>query len=478
MSAISARAASRESAERLLSRTSSVDSSRAGSRDDRDEDDLDELPPAAWLSWSRCRLLVVIVLSLLLVAACVALIILLRAAIRLSSSSSSSNASVKTSNSTSFARELARRLNQSGTTLLTAEPGHFIPTATCASPKLWLLLYGQVRSFAYTRQNLLAMASQSSGACSYTVALASPTVCDADTAHPGLCLPFKHNEPLRRANDSLSVPLRWDGFVSSVDAVGTLLQETAAKFAHDGRFAYAVVRMPQDQPSASGAGGKLLGLRQRMKKLPLYWRHLVDVIESSGVPIMRKDALIIRTRFDVWFPDAFDLSPMPNLFAHAASSSRGGLALSQESSVAQGDLLLITSYSTYATHIARLIERTGTENKEEPGVDNGWAFGRHVRPTRPLCDIDEAANKPCALTIVEDYVLPFTRIVRDHTGGVYPPPKSIHKLGERVRIYCASEAGSPLARDPRFEVVKKEWLPPFLRSKEAVGPDAPWPAGC
>ena len=300
---ISALAASRESAERLLSRTSSVDSSRAGSRDDRDEDDLDE----PWLSWSRCRLLVVIVLSLLLVAACVALIILLRAAIRLSSSSSSSSdaASVKTSNSTSFARELARRLNQSGTTLLTAEPGHFVPTATCASPKLWLLLYGQVRSFAYTRQNLLAMASQSSGACSYTVALASPTVCDADTAHPGLCLPFKHNEPLRRANDSLSVPLRWDGFVSIVDAVGTQLQETAAKFAHDGRFAYAVVRMPQDQPSASGAGGKLLGLRQRMKKLPLYWRHLVDVIEASGVPIMRKDALIIRTRFDVWFPDAF-----------------------------------------------------------------------------------------------------------------------------------------------------------------------------
>jgi hypothetical protein len=110
-----------------------------------------------------------------------------------------------------FLGMLAHKLNASGTHLLAGSPGAWsVRASDCVKPRLWLLLYGQVRTFEYTRRNLLALATMSSSTCSFVVGLAAPTICDAD-ATPGMCVVVK--------NVSNGAPLRWDAFAPAVDSV-------------------------------------------------------------------------------------------------------------------------------------------------------------------------------------------------------------------------------------------------------------------
>ena len=52
-----------------------------------------------------------------------------------------------------------------------ASPGTWSPTADCAAPRLWILLYGHVRTFPWTQANLGEVATRSSGGCFIVAAL-------------------------------------------------------------------------------------------------------------------------------------------------------------------------------------------------------------------------------------------------------------------------------------------------------------------
>jgi hypothetical protein len=231
----------------------------------------------------------------------------------------------------------------------------------------------------------------------------------------------------------------------------------------------------------------------------------------------------VRTRFDVWFDAWFDLTPFAPLAAHAAATGHGGLLLAQESTRTQSDVLLIAPLPTYVQHVARLIRTRSSGSVMGAGSDNGWGWGRHVRPSRSACTDDAPQRRTeagaaaarteeddgggqvsqgslvvrrralahvssvadCAVTVLEDYALPFEHVVRDNASGVLPLPSYRHRLGERVRIYCPYDERLLHTHGPRFEIVNKSWLPPFLREREARGvADALgharglWPTGC
>ena len=216
---------------------------------------------------------------------------------------------------------------------------------------------------------------------------------------------------------------------------------------------------------------------------------------ACGAP-RAQDSVIVRTRFDVVFDHYFDLAPLRALLEKGAARGRA-LALSQESAVSQGDLLFVAPrFATYAEHVARPLDGSREAGAAAAaGADNGWGYGRHVRPSRPPCPasaagawgaVDDGVPSTsqcagsscdgCALTVVEDYVLPFDAIVRGNVSSVLPPPTREHRLGEHVRLYCPLS----VAHDARrFAVVNKSWLPPFLRAQNASrSSHVRWPPGC
>ena len=69
-----------------------------------------------------------------------------------------------------------------------------------------MLLYGQLRTFFWTRTALARMASLASSDCAFTIAVTDEKICDPDAQHPGKCLPLGGSK----------FPIEFKKFASSV----------------------------------------------------------------------------------------------------------------------------------------------------------------------------------------------------------------------------------------------------------------------
>ena len=120
--------------------------------------------------------------------------------------------------------------NESYAVVTEANAGTWQPSKTCASPHLWLLLYGQLRTFYWTQQNIASMASQSSGGCFFVAALAPVELCAPSDSNGTMCAWKGATFPLRKLNpDAASIS----------DAAPQLAQASRKHF--NGRLAFASV---------------------------------------------------------------------------------------------------------------------------------------------------------------------------------------------------------------------------------------------
>ena len=199
--------------------------------------------------------------------------------------------------------------------LVATRLGTWRPTARCPRPALFLLLYGEYRTFHYTQSNIEGMARRSSGDCYFAVAVTKAALCEPSARMPGTCrdTAWSRNHGIGRHE-----PLNWSAFAAEPTSVHALMR-TASTQTFGGRLAYVVVE----------PGNRTRQLWGDVQwRVPKYHRLLValarDVASVHFAP--RADDVVVRTRFDVHYTHFFDLAPARRLFR----GPRGGyLALGQ-----------------------------------------------------------------------------------------------------------------------------------------------------
>ena len=120
--------------------------------------------------------------------------------------------------------------NKSYAIVVEANAGIWQPSEACASPHLWLLLYGQLRTFYWTQQNIASMASQSSGGCFFVAALAPVELCVPSDSNGTMCTWKGASFTVRKLNPD----------ASSVSAAAPQLAQ-ASRMHFNGRLAFATV---------------------------------------------------------------------------------------------------------------------------------------------------------------------------------------------------------------------------------------------
>ena len=182
--------------------------------------------------------------------------------------------------------------------LVASTAGSWHATPHCATPRLWILLCGHLRTFAWTRSSLAEIAARSSADC-YFVAAAVPLQIEA-TLRTGFWSPVAPSSAVGTSND----------------AAEALMAASSAAFA--GRLAYAVI-------NRSGAYDRATA------GLPLMWHVAWAVARwAAGTHAMAIDpsAVVVRTRPDVLLRAPIGLTGLQRYFRHGRDGAH--LFLSQD----------------------------------------------------------------------------------------------------------------------------------------------------
>lgn len=367
--------------------------------------------------------------------------------------------------------------------VVASSPGSWTPSADCTTPKLWLYVYGPLRTFDSTKDALKEMASLSSNDC-YFVSAVTP---------------------------------------DEEDDIEQKMQEAQGFFG--GRFAYTIVTR---QGMYTRHSGNEKGMQGEMWKPPftlaathskalqpvldVFWYTLQQNVNLAA-PVLGitpdASSVVIRTRFDITFKQYYALDKLTSVFQ---SNPRGRhLAFATlEQFGGQGDYTLMTSYGAYSSDIAAAYEHdplTGTGPFPNTARTNGWGFGYSVCGMKPslncsdqtqnsLADIDLgkrsecmdtsgppsgkccAGGRACAWTVVySDHLSHQPDILR--SGQLWSKPERMsgpHDLAQNVRLYCPGA-------QPNFDKAGTWyiWAGAFSVSRDQFdlhrSPN-PWPAGC
>ena len=145
--------------------------------------------------------------------------------------------------------------------VMAASPGLWRPKPQCKTPRMWLFMSGQLRTFPYTAANIADTWRKSSSYCLFSVAVAPEEVCSAGRA-PGLCEPVKGHV------------LEWRAFTAQRNGSVALLA-AAQHGVLQQRLAYVVVRWVK---VASADGHNSF-----KSVLPWYWRSLYQLAEKVAL---------------------------------------------------------------------------------------------------------------------------------------------------------------------------------------------------
>ena len=268
--------------------------------------------------------------------------------------------------------------------LVAASAGEFHASVTCPSPRLWLLLVGQLRTFHWAQHSLQRMAHHSSGGCYMAAAVLPDEICTHNLTSTEEWRKG-HQQPLTNVTSAESVgcahprfytaeqhrTIDWRVFAKSINDVQGPL-DLAAKTTFQGRLAYAVIRrsgMFADYPQG----------------LPPMWHLVWAVAEWSS----RRNGfttapytVVIRTRPDAIFSVRFLLDPLSRFFANGGLHARHVL-LVQNLPPVSSDTFMVTSFACYASDIARPMEGWMLHR----AVDAGWGlpFRRVLGERRCVC---------------------------------------------------------------------------------------------
>ena len=218
--------------------------------------------------------------------------------------------------------------------------GTWNPTSQCHAPRLLLYLYGELRSFVYTRERTAEMLHLSDK-CFFVLGVTDSTICEPGE-RPGLCRRYR--------SAPQAAPLEWSRFAKAIDSVPDLLARSRSVFA--GRLAAMVFQRPNGVMDDHGHGHPWpvrLGnavmdhgskFEDQMHALVL----LTAQLERQHQFVIDPRAIVIRTRFDILCPSYADLAG-----AHEyLRGPRGlGLMFGQEIFDAQGDMHILTSFAAW-----------------------------------------------------------------------------------------------------------------------------------
>lgn len=211
-----------------------------------------------------------------------------------------------------------------GISIVADSPGNWTPRPGCLSPRMWIFLYGQYRTFDYTQHNLKQMAAMSTGDCFMVAAVILEKVCSE--SKPGLC--------------GGRLNLQWRKFASTLLDVLALLNDSRASLFLE-HFAYVIVRTTMKIKEAPFAG---FGC-DRWRCFMCYWYAVYAVVEASSITNEIKvgpSRVVLRTRPDVPFSSYFDLRRASQYFQKGHRGQH--LVFGMEYGHAQSDIVMFTSW--------------------------------------------------------------------------------------------------------------------------------------
>ena len=375
-------------------------------------------------------------------------------------------------------RRIERRWSQgakASAILLNVSAGAWTPAPRCETPRLWLFLAAEYRTFHYTQRAFANMADQSSGGCYFVAAAAPEELCREDSKRINQCAEYWHPSawtygrrfvPLQKALD-------FRQFTSNINDTAMLLQRAQeTTFAGHG-FAYLVIRRHGTvRNSFSGS-------------LPMFW-HAVWALAEWAAAVHNIHAspssVVIRTRFDAMFDVAFELQRLIDYFAHGTRGEH--LVIGQEWEWVQSTELTITSFGCYSNDIGRALEEGASigyhnmgmghsimwnsmpappsNNSVADGVETpSWVWVRRRTDFGNGTDggwwqcmktTDSTSHGPCLVTVVES---PFridykTHLLRhaghgeaflEMTSNSSRPPLARLDLSSAVHVYCPRPPG-------------------------------------
>ena len=281
-----------------------------------------------------------------------------------------------------------------------ASPGSWNPSAACPTPRMWVLLYGQYRTWDITQQSIAKMIRLSAGSCYFVVGVAA------------------HESGIKVGAKDLA-------FTHDADVAEGLKKAQSNIFG--GLMAYVVA----DRTGMFDRRASLQGA------LDFFWYSSFICAEMAasyhGIAPMAS-SLVLRTRFDVSYDKYYFIDHIIEYFERGERGQH--LALGQETTNSQGDFHMMTSFGAYSRDIAGAY----ASKKYRLARSNGWGYGFSIcgfksecsDQTRggpsldlaPAClaaDVQEPYsseccpdNEPCMLTVVQSVSHPKGFIVKEN----------------------------------------------------------------
>jgi len=378
---------------------------------------------------------------------------------------------------TSTAKPVARVQVPTTVHVVASSPGKWSASEECPTPKLWVFLFGQYRSFDRTRDSLREMVEHSAGSCYFVSAVTAE----------------ESGIPL---NTKSSINDLKGGWEHDVDVVERMVDAQSSIFGY--KMAYAVVQRT----------GKITRLGSLEGLLNFFWYSVYMTSRLAAEYhhfIPRTSSFVIRTRFDLFYDAHFDLVPIT---AYFETGDRGEyLGFAQEAVNSQSDYYMMTSYGAYARHLAGAYER----GMYLLAVSNGWGIGFSLCGFHEGCNsgamkgpsVDLSpecrakdlpynneccpANEPCMMTFVRAKKIFGNSFIQRTNFTLKVSPSSINDtvidLTKDITLYCPVDihgkscggGGTRL----RYTYCSKDSLdlnsPPHTMMKNTK---SLWPSGC
>jgi len=362
-----------------------------------------------------------------------------------------------------------------------------------AGPSVWLFLHGHYRTFGQVQTRQRDVLEQSTvydkrvGGCYYAVSAVNELPCEPADDDASMCAGTKHHVRHESLRDPQLPPA---GLALSAASTKTLMDRAQQTFGN--RLAYVQLRR-------NGALDKYPAF------FPLVtlamWAVANAVADKFAFPL-QENAVIIRTRHDVYMSRPFELGQLMLYFATGTRGKR--LILTSEGRGDQADEIAFTSWGFYRDGVApwlRAKRKADQKHGEWNGmfVDSGSplqsrrSLGGCVEGHLEHSDDDQASASPkgCPASVVETYGLAtegggILRLGEKGEGSVWPTwDPTPRNLAEGAHAYC-SEAGYTDEKAASLGLERplplRSWRH-FWRSARSNTPDlkvwnASWPEGC
>lgn len=286
-------------------------------------------------------------------------------------------------------------------------PGTWVPKPGCPFPRVILVLYGQLRTFAQTYQHHALMAKQTSDDCFFVVAVTDKEICEPDPAQLGRCLGGKGQN-----NRGKKVKVWWSASTlgngtASVDDAANVINWTRPAFGNSlSATIYQTVPLTMKEKVYY-----LWGVRAHAAV-----RTVHEAFERQGYPLDLERTVVLRTRFDI-LPQTYPVFPWSqsgDAIKDLFQDRRGNdVVYASDFRGCQPDLLAYSSLRGMLNHLQQLY------------------FGYTQCPT----SVGEQQAGP--LVMDDDWSLCRSDILRTNLD-VALPPDGLEPIpvGRNRRLYC------------------------------------------